>query len=118
MEKRKLTVEQKNKVYNNLAIIMPLVALVLQIIIVVAPLIIYSVTKNWAYFILMIIAQFGFMPVVLTLCGIIGLICTILALKKICFKKRYVVIVILSALEILLGIALFVAMPGMLLGIR
>ena len=117
MEKRKLTVEQKNKVYNNLAIIMPLVALVLQIIIVVAPLIIYSVTKNWAYFILMIIAQFGFMPVVLTLCGIIGLICSILALKKICFKKRYVVMIVLSALEVFLAVAFFAAMSRMMFGI-
>lgn len=118
MERRKLTVEQKNKVFNNLAIIMPLVALVLQIIIVVAPLVIYSVTKNWAYFILMVIAQFGFVPVILTICGIIGLICSILALKKSRLKKRYVVMIILSSLEILLAIALFIAMPGMLFGMH
>ena len=117
MERRKLTVEQKNKVFNNLAIIMPLVALVLQIIVVGAPLVIYSINKNWAYLILMLGIELYVMPVLLSICGIIGLICSILALKKICFKIRYVVMIVLSALEVFLAVAFFAAMSRMMFGI-
>ena len=114
---KKITEEQKKKVVHNLAFVMPLTALALQVLVLAIPFVIYAVTKNWAFLIIMLIAQFGFMPVILVVGGIIGLICTILALKKIRFKKRYVAMIILSALEILLGIALFVAMPEMLFGI-
>lgn len=114
---KKITEEQKKKVVHNLTFVMPLTALVLQVLLVVLPLMIYAVTKNWAFFIVMIIAQFGFAPAFLLVCGIIGLICSILALKTICFKKCYVVMIILSSLEILLAIALFLAMPEMLFGI-
>lgn len=114
---KNLSEEQKNKVYHNLGMSMPIIGLVLQVLVLAIPFVIYAVTKNWAFLIIMLIAQFGFVPVVLVIGGIIGLICTILALKKICFKKRYVVMIILSSLEILLAIALFVAMPGMLFGI-
>ena len=114
---KKITEEQKKKVVHNLTFVMPLTALVLQVLVLAIPFVIYAVTKNWAFLIIMLIAQFGFVPVVLVIGGIIGLICSILALKKICFKKRYVVMIILSALEILLGIGLFLAMPEMLFGI-
>ncbi|MBE5888195.1 MAG: hypothetical protein E7283_05085 [Lachnospiraceae bacterium] len=114
---KKITEEQKKKVVHNLTFVMPLTGLVLQVLLVVLPLMIYALTKNWAFLIMMMIAQFGFAPAFLLVCGIIGLICSILALKKICFKKRYVVMIILSALEILLGIGLFLAMPEMLFGI-
>ena len=115
---KKLTEEQKMKVLHKLAVIMPLIALVLQILVLAVPMGIYSINKNWAYLILMFGIELYVMPVLLSICGIIGLICSILALKKSRLKKRYVVMIILSSLEILLAIALFIAMPGMLFGMH
>ena len=107
---------EKKKMYNNLALMMPLIGLNLQILVLVIPSVIYSISQNWAYLIMMLIAQFGIMPGILLICGSIGLICSILALKKIRFRKRYVVMVILSAIELILGVVLLCAMPRALLG--
>ena len=107
---------QKKKIYNKLALMMPLIGLNLQILALVIPTVIYSISQNWAYLIIMLIAQFGIMPGILLICGSIGLICSILALKKIRFRKRYVVSLVLSVIELILGIVLFCAMPRVLGG--
>ena len=113
---RKLTEEQKKKLYNNLAIFLPLIELILQIFVMAVPFSIYGMTRNWAYIILYIGIQIGIMPVILMIGALGGLIFSILALQKICFRKRYIVMFCLSGLEFILSIVLFQAM-GTWLGI-
>lgn len=108
---------RKNKIVHRLALIMPLLALIVQILVLAVPIGIYCINQNWAYLILMYGVELYVMPVLLSICGIIGLICSILALKKICFKIRYVVMIVLSALEVFLAVAFFAAMSRMMFGI-
>ena len=89
---------------------MPLTALIIQILVLAVPIGIYSTNKNWAYLIVMFGVQLLIMPFILIVSGITGLICSILALKKICFKIRYVVMIVLSSAETILAIQLFRAM--------
>ena len=115
---KKLTEEQKMKLYHNLAIFFPVMGLILQILVIAVPFTIYGMTQNWAYFILYVIAQIGIMPALLLICGVGGLIFSIIAIKKVRFAKRYIVTSVLSGLLSIFAVALFPAMLSMFFGIR
>lgn len=105
MEKRKLTEEQTKKLYNNLAICFAVMGVILEILILIVPWGLYAITKNWAFIVFFLIAQLGIMPVIFLICGLGGIVCSILAIRKNKFKARYIFIVLLSVVMIFLGIA-------------
>ena len=102
---KKLTEEQKKKLYNNLAICFVVMGFVLELLTLIVPWGLFAVTENWGFIVLFLIVQLEIMPVIFIICGLGGIVCSILAIRTNKFKVRYIFTVLLSVLMILLGVA-------------
>ena len=104
MQNKKLTEEQTKKVYNNLPIYFAVTGVILEILILIVSWGGYAITKNWGFIVFFLMMQLGVMPVIFLICGLSGMVCSVLTIRKNKVKTHYIFKVLLSVLMLLLGV--------------